>query len=101
MDITVRWWISGFSTLKDGKPLIFDATHSVQQPGVTVNPLETDRWPYPYKAALQLESMDISKLTDPTWLYDGPNSLYLKEFEQNVPRLLNLYDYLKTILIKQ
>lgn len=93
---------AGFDTLKSlGKPLIFDATHSVQQPGAGNGQSSGNRsLAIPLaKAALAVgvDGLFFEVHPDPDMaLCDGPNSLYLKEFEQNVPRLLNLYDYLKS-----
>lgn len=92
---------ASFDTLRSlGKPLIFDATHSVQQPGAGSGHSSGNRsLAIPLaKAALAVgvDGLFFEVHPEPDKaLCDGPNSLYLKEFELNVPRLVNLYNYLK------
>ncbi len=93
---------AGFDTLKSlGKPLIFDATHSVQQPGAGNGHSSGNRsLAIPLaKAALAVgvDGLFFEVHPEPDKaLCDGPNSLELKDFEQNVPRLIKLHEYLKS-----
>lgn len=92
---------AGFETLRSlGKPLIFDATHSVQQPGAGNGNSSGNRsLAIPLaKAALAVgvDGLFFEVHPEPDKaLCDGPNSLALKDFEKNVPRLVDLYEYLK------
>lgn len=92
---------AGISTLKSfGKPLIFDATHSVQQPGAAQGCSSGDRdLAIPLaKAAISVgfDGLFFEVHPDPSKaLCDGPNSLALSDFEQHVPRLIGLYNYLR------
>ncbi len=92
---------AGFATMRSfGKPLIFDATHSVQQPGAGQGYSSGNR-----DLAIPLAKAALSVGVDGLFfevhpqpdsaLCDGPNSLFLSEFERNIPRLIALYDYLK------
>jgi 2-dehydro-3-deoxyphosphooctonate aldolase (KDO 8-P synthase) len=92
---------AGFDTMrKFGKPLIFDATHSVQQPGAGNGHSSGNRsLAIPLaKAALAVgvDGLFFEVHPEPDKaLCDGPNSLSLSDFEQNLPHLINLYDFLK------
>lgn len=90
---------AGIPTLKSfGKPVIFDATHSVQNPGggqgcssgnrVLALPLA--------KAALTMgvDGLFFEIHPDPDKAFcDGPNSLSVNEFEKNLPGLIDLYNF--------
>jgi 2-dehydro-3-deoxyphosphooctonate aldolase (KDO 8-P synthase) len=79
-----------------GAPVVFDATHSVQRPGGGRGCSSGNR-----DAALPLAAAALCTGAhglffevhpDPdTALCDGPNSLFLSEFEKSVPRLLELH----------
>jgi 2-dehydro-3-deoxyphosphooctonate aldolase (KDO 8-P synthase) len=79
-----------------GVPVIFDATHSVQSPGAGDGCSSGDR-----ELALPLARAAICAGADGLFfevhpdpdraLCDGPNSLFLAEFERNVPRFLELF----------
>ena len=79
-----------------GAPVIFDATHSVQNPGGGNGRSTGNR-----DAAIPLAAAALcvgagglffEVHPDPDKaLCDGPNSLRLSDFEKNVPRLLELY----------
>jgi len=78
-----------------GVPLVFDATHSVQTPGGEQGKSGGDRaLAVPLaRAALGMgfDGLFFEVHPDPDKaLCDGPNSLALKEFEQQVPRLIEL-----------
>jgi len=93
---------SGIPTLTSfGKPVIFDATHSVQTPGggdgcsggnrAMAIPLA--------KAALTMGVNGLFFEVHPNpdhALCDGPNSLRLDDFEQELPKLLRLWEFLRT-----
>ncbi|MBN1757161.1 MAG: 3-deoxy-8-phosphooctulonate synthase [Chitinispirillaceae bacterium] len=94
---------TGIEKLKSfGKPVIFDATHSVQQPGGGDGCSSGNR-----ELALPLAraalAMGVNGLffeihPDPDHaLCDGPNSLRLSEFELELPRLIALYNFLSDI----
>jgi 2-dehydro-3-deoxyphosphooctonate aldolase (KDO 8-P synthase) len=87
----------GISTMKNLMvPVIFDATHSVQAPGGAQGSSGGNR-----ELALPLAQAAICQGVNGLFfevhpnpekaLCDGPNSLYLSQFEKNVPRLLELH----------
>lgn len=92
---------AGFPVMKNlGKPLIFDATHSVQCPGGGQGCSSGNReLALPLaKAALAMgvDGLFFEVHPDPDKaLCDGPNSVRLKEFENKLPLLIDLYNYLK------
>ena len=79
-----------------GVPVIFDATHSVQSPGAGDGRSTGDR-----EMALPLARAAICAGADGLFfevhpdpdraLCDGPNSLFLKDFEKSVPHFCELY----------
>ena len=79
-----------------GVPVIFDATHSVQNPGAGDGRSTGDR-----EMALPLARAAICAGADGLFfevhpdpdraLCDGPNSLFLKDFEKSVPHFCELY----------
>jgi 2-dehydro-3-deoxyphosphooctonate aldolase (KDO 8-P synthase) len=90
----------GFPVLKKfGKPLIFDATHSVQQPGAGQGCSSGNR-----ELALPLAKAAITMGADALFfeihpqpqhaLCDGPNSLQLDDFERCVPQLCGLFNFI-------
>lgn len=83
-----------------GKPFIFDATHSVQNPGGANGCSSGNRnLALPLaKAALSVgvDGLFFEVHPDPDKaLCDGPNSLALNDFEENLPRLIDLYNHLE------
>jgi 2-dehydro-3-deoxyphosphooctonate aldolase (KDO 8-P synthase) len=93
---------AGISTLKSfGKPVIFDATHSVQQPGAGDGCSSGNRdLALPLaKAALAMgvDGLFFEMHPDPDHaLCDGPNSLYLSDFTKELPQLVDLWHFLHT-----
>ena len=91
---------TGIVTLKSfGKPVIFDATHSVQQPGGGDGCSSGNReLALPLaKAALTMgvNGLFFEVHPDPDHaLCDGPNSLQLDIFEKEVPKLMALRNFL-------
>jgi 2-dehydro-3-deoxyphosphooctonate aldolase (KDO 8-P synthase) len=86
---------------KFGVPVIFDATHSVQVPGggKGVSFGNRDLAVPLARAALAMgaDGLFFEVHHDPDKaLCDGPNSLQLKQFEIEVPRLLELFHSLKS-----
>ena len=88
---------TGIRAMKEiGVPVIFDATHSVQSPGAGDGCSSGDR-----EMALPLARAAIGAGADGLFfevhpdpdraLCDGPNSLFLKDFEKSVPRFVELY----------
>ncbi|HEX7511153.1 MAG TPA: 3-deoxy-8-phosphooctulonate synthase [Chitinivibrionales bacterium] len=88
---------AGTIALKDlGFPVVFDATHSVQQPGAANGRSGGDR-----KLALPLARAALGAGVDGLFfevhpnpdaaLCDGPNSLALTRFEEALPRLIDLH----------
>ena len=93
---------AGIATLQSfGKPVIFDATHSVQQPGGGDGCSSGNR-----KLALPLARAALGMGVDGLFfeihpdpdhaLCDGPNSLRLSDFERELPRLIALHRFLQT-----
>jgi 2-dehydro-3-deoxyphosphooctonate aldolase (KDO 8-P synthase) len=83
-----------------GVPIIFDATHSVQVPGGGngVSSGNRDLAIPLAKAALAMgvDGLFFEVHPDPDKaLCDGPNSLRLKDFEKEVPRLVELFHTLR------
>jgi 2-dehydro-3-deoxyphosphooctonate aldolase (KDO 8-P synthase) len=95
----------GFQEMKSlGVPIVFDATHSVQTPGAKQGCSGGCRdWAVPLaRCALccGADALFFEVHPDPNQaLCDGPNSLYLADFEENLPRLLDLYRMLSTGLL--
>jgi 2-dehydro-3-deoxyphosphooctonate aldolase (KDO 8-P synthase) len=87
---------TGIPVMKQfGVPVLFDATHSVQIPGggKGVSGGNRDLAIPLAKAALAMgvDGLFFEVHPDPDHaLCDGPNSVYLKEFEKAVPRLIDL-----------
>lgn len=92
---------AGFSQLKSfGKPLIFDATHSVQIPGGVNGCSDGNR-----DLAIPLARAAVTMGADGLFfemhpnpdkaLCDGPNSIRLTEFENELPRLIELWEFLQ------
>jgi 2-dehydro-3-deoxyphosphooctonate aldolase (KDO 8-P synthase) len=87
---------AGFPALKKlGKPVIFDATHSVQSPGGGNGCSSGNReLAIPLaKAAIMMgvDGLFFETHPDPDKaLCDGPNSIYLSELEKELPRLIDL-----------
>jgi 2-dehydro-3-deoxyphosphooctonate aldolase (KDO 8-P synthase) len=94
---------SGIPVLKSfGKPVIFDATHSVQAPGAGVGCSGGNRnLAVPLaKAALAMgiDGLFFEIHPDPDLaLCDGPNSLEINNFERELPHLLDLWGFLRNI----
>lgn len=93
---------TGIPVLKSfGKPVIFDATHSVQSPGGGDGCSSGNR-----EMALPLAKAAITMGIDGLFfeihpqpekaLCDGPNSLRLADFENNLPKLIELHAYLNS-----
>jgi 2-dehydro-3-deoxyphosphooctonate aldolase (KDO 8-P synthase) len=88
---------AGIPVLKSfGRPVIFDATHSVQNPGGGDGCSSGNRaLALPLaKAALSMgvDGLFFETHTDPDKaLCDGPNSLDIRELEKNLPFLIELY----------
>jgi 2-dehydro-3-deoxyphosphooctonate aldolase (KDO 8-P synthase) len=79
-----------------GVPVIFDATHSAQMPGGGKGVSDGNRdYAIPLaKAALAMgvDGLFFEVHPDPDHaLCDGPNSIYLKDFEKALPRLIDLF----------
>jgi 2-dehydro-3-deoxyphosphooctonate aldolase (KDO 8-P synthase) len=92
---------TGIATLKSfGKPVIFDATHSVQQPGGGDGCSSGNR-DHALPLARAALTMGVNGLffeihPDPDRaLCDGPNSLRLDDFERELPVLVALEEFLK------
>lgn len=91
---------AGIATLQSfGKPVIFDATHSVQQPGAGEGCSAGNRdLALPLaKAALAMgvNGLFFEVHPDPDHaLCDGPNSLRLSDFEEALPHLIALHRFL-------
>lgn len=89
---------AGITTLTSfGKPVIFDATHSVQSPGGGKGCSSGNRaLALPLaKAALAMgvNGLFFEMHPDPdNALCDGPNSLFLSDFEQTLPQLIELWE---------
>jgi 2-dehydro-3-deoxyphosphooctonate aldolase (KDO 8-P synthase) len=92
---------AGIPVLKSfGKPVLFDATHSVQAPGAADGCSSGNR-----ELALPLARAALAAGVDGLFfevhpdpdnaLCDGPNSLSLKEFTAEAPRLLELWHILR------
>jgi 2-dehydro-3-deoxyphosphooctonate aldolase (KDO 8-P synthase) len=88
---------TGIRTLKSlGVPIVFDATHSVQSPGAGEGASLGDR-----KMALPLARAALCTGADGLFfevhpnpdlaLCDGPNSLFLDDFERCVPQCIDLH----------
>ena len=87
---------AGIATLKGlGVPVVFDATHSVQNPGGGEGRSSGNRHiALPLARAALCAGVDglffeVHPAPDKA-LCDGPNSLDLRKFEKNVPRLIDL-----------
>ncbi len=93
---------AGISTLKSfGKPVIFDATHSVQQPGAGDGCSSGNRdlaLPLAEAAiAMGVDGLFFEVHPDPDHaLCDGPNSLHLSDFIKKLPHLIDLWHFLHT-----
>jgi len=92
---------TGIATLKSfGKPVIFDATHSVQQPGGG-NGCSSGNRDLALPLAKAAVAMGVNGLffeihPDPDRaLCDGPNSLRLDTFERELPGLIALAEFLR------
>jgi 2-dehydro-3-deoxyphosphooctonate aldolase (KDO 8-P synthase) len=91
---------TGIPVMKQfGVPVIFDATHSVQIPGggKGVSGGNRDLAIPLAKAALAMgvDGLFFEVHPDPDQaLCDGPNSIYLKDFEKVVPMLVDLFQFL-------
>lgn len=94
---------TGIIALKEiGLTTIFDATHSIQEPGGGHGCSAGQR-----SLALPLAKAAIGVGVDGLFfevhpnpdkaLCDGPNSLKLTEFEQQIPQLLSLHNVVKTL----
>jgi 2-dehydro-3-deoxyphosphooctonate aldolase (KDO 8-P synthase) len=84
---------------KLGCPVIFDATHSVQLPGGAKGSSGGNRelaLPLAKAAlAMGIDGLFFEVHPDPgKALCDGPNSLQLKDFEKEVPKLIELFELL-------
>ena len=93
---------AGISILKSfGVPVIFDATHSVQIPGGG-NGCSSGNRDLAIPLARAAVSMGVDGLffevhPDPDKaLCDGPNSIFVSEFQKNMPRLIELYSMLQS-----
>jgi len=92
---------AGFDTLRSfGKPLIFDATHSVQTPGAGNGCSSGNRdLALPLaRAALGVgvDGLFFEVHPDPDHAFcDGPNSLVLDVFERELPRLVALWEFMR------
>jgi 2-dehydro-3-deoxyphosphooctonate aldolase (KDO 8-P synthase) len=92
---------AGIPVLKSfGVPVIFDATHSVQQPGggKGVSGGNRDLAIPLAKAALAMgvDALFFEVHPDPDKaLCDGPNSLKLKDFAENLPKLAELFQTIR------
>jgi 2-dehydro-3-deoxyphosphooctonate aldolase (KDO 8-P synthase) len=85
-----------------GVPVIFDATHSVQLPGAGTGVSSGNR-----ELALPLAKAAIAMGVDGLFfevhpdpdraLCDGPNSLRLKDFEAEVPKLMEMFRIIRKI----
>jgi len=88
---------AGMLAMKElGPPAVFDATHSVQMPGAEGGSSGgMRRFAIPLARAAIAAGVDglfCEVHPDPARaLCDGPNSLYLRDFEREAPRLLELY----------
>lgn len=83
---------SGFPVMRKFAPLIFDATHSVQQPGGLGDATGGKREMAPYlaaaAAAVGVDGFFTEVHDNPDQaISDGPNQLTLAMFEQLLPRL--------------
>ena len=91
---------SGIETLKSfGRPVLFDATHSVQTPGGGNGCSSGNRalaLPLARAAvATGIDGLFFEIHPDPDHaLCDGPNSLRLDDFEKEVPKLLALHNFI-------
>ena len=91
----------GIHTMKDlGVPIVFDATHSVQQPGGGEGFSSGNRElavPLAFAAVCQkINGLFFEVHPDPEKaLCDGSNTIYLSEFEKNLPRFLELHEKIK------
>jgi 2-dehydro-3-deoxyphosphooctonate aldolase (KDO 8-P synthase) len=91
----------GFPVLKSlGKPVVFDATHSVQMPGGGQGCSSGNReLALPLaKAALTMGANALFFEVHPEpekALCDGPNSLRLSDFEKYLPKLIDLYKFVR------
>lgn len=84
---------SGFPTMRKFAPLIFDATHSVQQPGGLGDSTGGKREMAPYlasaAAAVGVDGFFTEVHDNPDQaISDGPNQLTLELFEALLPRLV-------------
>ena len=82
---------------KFGYPVVFDATHSVQKPGGKGNATGGNReYVEPLaKAAIAAgaDALFFEVHPDPNnALSDGPNMVYLNEFEDMMKRILKVYE---------
>jgi 2-dehydro-3-deoxyphosphooctonate aldolase (KDO 8-P synthase) len=93
---------AGIPILKSfGVPVIFDATHSVQIPGGGNGCSSGNRdWAIPLAraaVAMGVDGLFFEIHPDPDKaLCDGPNSIFVSEFQKNVPRLIELYSMLQS-----
>ena len=93
---------TGIPILKSfGKPVVFDATHSVQMPGGGQGCSSGNReMAVPLaRAALTMgvDGLFFEIHPDPDKaLCDGPNSLSVEDFRKNLPKLIELHEFLKT-----
>jgi 2-dehydro-3-deoxyphosphooctonate aldolase (KDO 8-P synthase) len=93
---------TGFPVMKSfGRPVIFDATHSVQMPGAGKGVSSGNRdYAVPLACAAVCMGADglffeIHPNPDKAPC-DGPNSITVKAFERNVPKFLELYQQVCT-----
>ncbi|MDO5575888.1 MAG: 3-deoxy-8-phosphooctulonate synthase [Fibrobacter sp.] len=93
---------AGLPVLKSfNVPVIFDATHSVQMPsaGNGVSSGNRDLAVPLAKAAIMMgvDGLFFEIHPDPDLaLCDGPNSISVDEFEKQLPKLIDLYNYRKS-----
>ncbi len=92
---------AGFPTMRAaGQPLVFDATHSVQQPGGHGSSTGGDRTKVPYLAraavACGVDGLFMEVHEDPDHApSDGPNMLRLADLQPLLERCLRLQDALR------
>ena len=90
----------GFPIMKEfGYPVIFDGTHSVQQPGGSTTKGNREMVPYLTRAALATGCVDgvfLEVHQDPDNApSDGPNMIRLSEFEIQIREYKAIYDLTK------
>lgn len=84
---------------KTGYPVIFDATHSVQKPGGKGSCTDGNREYVKYlaraAAAVGIDGLFAEVHENPDEaLSDGPNMIYLKDFEQILDEVLEIHQYI-------